>query len=150
MKNCDTCKLIQARDSGSAPLWDCITRTEYWDIAHAFNTSLLGWVVVVLRRHIASIDELTDDEALELGPLLRKISIGLREIVGCSKTYVMQFAELPNHSHVHFHVVPRMADMPEEHRGANVFSYLGVPNQDRISEESMNKIATKLTEYLVG
>src|SRR5512135_2957148 len=92
-KHCKTCELIQRRDAGEAPVWDCIHRTAHWDIVHSFNTALPGWLVLVARRHIEAIDELTDDEAAELGQLMRQVSIALKEVTGCLKTYVIQFAE---------------------------------------------------------
>jgi diadenosine tetraphosphate (Ap4A) HIT family hydrolase len=148
MTDCESCKLIRRRDAGTAPLWDSICRTKFFDIAHAFNTSLPGWIVVVLRRHAGAIDELTVDEASELGVLLRKVSVGLKGVVGCTKTYVMQFAEQPGHSHVHFHVVPRMADLPDENRGTNIFNYLGVDDEHRVSENVMNNIASRMQNEL--
>ncbi len=146
---CHTCQLIAARDAGDAPPWDSIHRTPYWDVVHAFNTSLPGWLVLVARRHVAAIDELTDEEAAELGVLLRRVSVALREVTGCVKTYVMQFAEAEGHSHVHFHVVPRMADQPDERRSTKIFGYLGVSEEERVAEERMNKIAVVVGRYLV-
>lgn len=145
---CETCRLTKKRDSGEAPLWDSIIRTNYFDVVHAFNTSLLGWIVLVVRRHIESVDELTEDEASELGKLIRNVSAALRTILGCSKTYIMQFAEKQGHHHVHFHIVPRMKNMPEENKGINVFNYLGVLDEARVSEPEMNQIALKLKKRL--
>ena len=108
MQGCKTCELIARRDEGDAPLWDEIMRTPFWDVVHNYETSLPGWLVLVVRRHLSAIDELTEEEALELGSLLRKTSLALREVVGCEKTYVIQFAEHPKHPHVHFHIVPHM------------------------------------------
>lgn len=141
---CLTCSLIARRDAGDAPLWDSIHRTAYWDVVHSYNTSLPGWLVLVARRHIEAIDELTDEEAAELGLLLRQTSAALRQVTGCVKTYVCQFAEQVEHPHVHFHVIPRMADQPAERRGPRVFGYLGVPEAERVSEEAMNAIAARL------
>ena len=70
----------------------------YCDVVHGNSTSLLGWIVIVSKRHLAAIDELDDDEANDLGMLIRDVS-------RCEKTYVMQFAEAEGHNHVHFHVV---------------------------------------------
>lgn len=145
---CHTCQLIAARDAGDVPPWDSIHRTPHWDVVHAFNTSLPGWLVLVARRHVASIDELTDEEAAELGVLLRRASVALREITGCVKTYVMQFAEAEGHGHVHFHIVPRMADQPKERRSTKIFGYLGVPEEERVAEEQMNEIAAVVGRYL--
>ncbi len=148
MKRCLTCELIARRDAGNAPLWDQIHRTQFWDVVHSYDTALPGWLVIVARRHIAALHELTDDEALELGRLLRQVSLALQHVTGCLKTYVMQFAEAADHPHVHFHVVPRLADQPEDHRSTKVLAYLGVPAAERVSEERMNAIASELQTCL--
>jgi len=148
MKYCQTCELIARRDAGSAPLWDCIHRTPYWDVVHSYNTALPGWLVLVARRHIEAVDKLTEEEAAELGVLLRRVSLALRDITGCLKTYVIQFAETAEHPHVHFHVIPRMADQPEDRRSTKIFGYLGVPEEERVSETTMNMIAVKVRGML--
>jgi len=51
MGACRTCELVERRDRGAAPLWDCIFRTPYWDIVHCYGTSLEGWLVLVSREH---------------------------------------------------------------------------------------------------
>lgn len=145
---CLTCQLLARRDAGEAPPWDSIVRTDYWDVVHGYNTSLPGWLVLVTRRHITAIDELTDEEAAELGVLLRRTSAALRDITGCVKTYVMQFAEAEGHSHVHFHIVPRMADQPDDRRSTKIFGYLGVPEEERVAEERMNEIAWRTRAIL--
>ncbi len=149
MKTCKTCELIAQRDAGIAPLWDCIHRTPYWDVVHSYNTALPGWLVLVLRRHIEAIDTLTSEEAIELGVLLQQVSLALKEVTGCLKTYVIQFAEMAEHPHVHFHVIPRMADQPENRRGTKIFEYLGVPDEERVDQEMMNSIAKKVREILL-
>lgn len=143
-----TCDLITRRDRGEAPVWDTIHRTDHWDLVHAYNTSLPGWLVLVARRHVAAIDELTDDEAAELGVLLRRASVALRQTVGCVKTYICQFAEQVEHPHVHFHIIPRMADQPDDRRGPRVFGYLAVPEEERVSEETMNTIGIQIRNLI--
>lgn len=148
MQGCKTCELISRRDKGNAPLWDEILRTPLWDVVHNYDTSLLGWLVLVVRRHLSAIDEITEEEAVELGVLLRRTSKALKEVVGCEKTYVLQFAEHPQHPHVHFHVIPRMADMPAEFRATGVFGYSS-PTQERLDEAEMNALAERLRPLLV-
>ena len=63
---CQTCELVARRATGEVPLWDAIYRSQYWDVVHSFNTSLEGWLVLVARRHIAAIDEMSDEEAAKL------------------------------------------------------------------------------------
>ena len=91
---------------------------------------------------------MTDDEAAELGVLIRRVSVALKEITGCVKTYVVQFAEAAEHPHVHFHVVPRLAGQPEDRRSMKIFGYLGVPEEERVSEDAMNEIATQVQRIL--
>ena len=148
MNDCATCDRIRQRDSGAAPLWDSIIRTDQWDVVHSYDTSLLGWIVLVPRRHIEAIDELTESEAHELGDLLRRVSACLKQRLKCAKTYVMQFAEHPQHPHVHFHVVPRMPDIPVENVGAKVFNFLGVDDAVRVTEREMDELGRWMRDAL--
>lgn len=148
MIECVTCKLISQRDEGVAPLWDNIFRTSHWDVVHSYNTAVPGWLVLVARRHIEAVDEMNREEAAELGALLQKASLALKRVTGCHKTYVMQFAEHPQHPHVHFHVVPRMVDQPEAQQGARIMAYLGVPENERVGEAAMNEIGVQVRRLL--
>jgi diadenosine tetraphosphate (Ap4A) HIT family hydrolase len=119
-------------------------------VVHSYNTALPGWLVLVVRRHIESMDELTDPEAVELGRLIRRVSFALTQVTGCVKTYVIQFADTAEHPHVHFHIIPRLADLPEDRRGTQIFGYLNVPEQERVSQEVMNAISVKVREILLA
>ena len=145
---CRSCELLEQRVAGNAPLWDDIYQTHFWYVVHAFNSGLLGWLVLVSKRHIEAVDELSDEESVELGLLIRRTSLALKKITGCRKTYVMQFAEHAEHPHVHFHIVPRMADQPEERRSGKVFGYLNVSPGERVSEEAMVDLALRVRSIL--
>lgn len=125
-----------------------IAADPYWRVAHAFNTSLPGWLVLVPRRHVTSIAELTDAEAAALGTWQVRLSRALHDVTGCEKTYVMQFAEQEGFGHVHFHVVPRMPDIPDEHRGPAVFHYLIRPPGQGINDEHRDDLAASLQARL--
>ena len=150
MAECHTCELTARRDKGEAPLWDNIFRTQYWDLVHSYNTSLPGWLVLVARRHLAAIDEMSAAEAAELGGLLQQVSASLKQVTGCQKTYVMQFAEHPQHPHVHFHVVPRLNEQPETHRGPRVMKYLQVTEDEYVTEDVMNVLSTQIQQALLA
>ena len=130
-----------AGDVGGAPAWDMILRTTGWDVVHAYGTALEGWLVLATRRHITAVADMDDTEVGELGPLLQRVSRALQEALGCTKTYVAQFAEDPRHPHVHFHVIPRQADQPAEWKGPRIFSQLGVAEELCIPEPRMDEIA---------
>lgn len=148
--NCKTCQLTARRNEGNAPDWDHIFQSEYWTVAHSYNTAVLGWIVLVPHEHRTAISQLSNQEAAELGPLLQRVSAGLEELTGCVKTYVMQFAEAADHPHVHFHIVPRMADQPPELRSYRVLTLLGVAEEARVSEFEMNEFALRLREFLMS
>ena len=117
-------------------------------VVHIFEEYVYPGGFAEARRHIEALHELTTPEAVELGVLIRQVSVALRDVTGCLKTYVIQFAEAAKHPHVHFHIVPRMADQPEEYRSTKVFAYLGVPEAERVGEERMNEITARIRQLL--
>ena len=117
---------------------------------HSYNTSLEGWLVLVVRRHITSLAELTAAEADELGPLVRNVSAALHQVSGCDKTYLAQFAEHPDHQHVHVHLIPRRADHPVDALGPKVFRFLGDNAGQHVTEARMNEIAGRLRQAIAG
>ena len=125
-----------------------IAADPHWRVAHAFNTSLPGWLVLVPRRHVTTIAELTDDEAAALGTWQVRLSRVLHEVTGCVKTYVIQFAEQEGFGHVHFHIVPRMSDIPSDHRGPEVFRYLTADPGAALGAERRDALARALRARL--
>ena len=114
-------------DQQAAESWpprDAIVHTGHWRVAHAFNSTLPGWLVVLPTRHITSFAELTPEAADELGGLVRRLGAALEAVTGCVKTYLMQFSEAEGFSHLHLHLVPRLPDHPAEAIGPRVFTYL--------------------------
>jgi diadenosine tetraphosphate (Ap4A) HIT family hydrolase len=148
MPDCLTCQLVERRDAGEAPPWDAIARTAHWDVVHAFGTAVEGWLVLVVRRHLTAVADLSDAEAAELGPLIRDVSKAVQLAVDCDKTYVVQFAEHRQHPHVHVHVIPRARDLPDEHQGPRVFGLLGLPEEDAVPAARMDAIAALVSTAL--
>jgi diadenosine tetraphosphate (Ap4A) HIT family hydrolase len=114
----------QQAAAASLPPRDDVVHTEHWRVAHAFNSTLPGWLVVLPARHITSFTELSAEAADELGGLIRRLGGALEVVTGCVKTYLMQFSEAEGFSHLHLHLVPRLADQPDDVRGPRVFAYL--------------------------
>jgi diadenosine tetraphosphate (Ap4A) HIT family hydrolase len=119
-----------------------------WRVAHASGTSLPGWLVVLPRRHVTALDQLTADEAAELGPLLRALTTALREVLGCSKTYVALFAEAEGFAHVHFHLIPRQPDLDPLLRGPRIFSLLGSDPVRHVPASMMDQVAISVGQAL--
>lgn len=146
--DCYSCR--QNRDLADLPLRERVAADEHWRVAHCFDAALPGWLVLVPRRHVTSIAELTDAEAAALGGWQVRLSRALHAVTGCVKTYVVQFAEKDGFAHVHFHVIPRMSDLPADRRGPAVFGYLGVPEDQRVGEQRRNELAAALGAHLAG
>ncbi len=146
MTDCHVC-LENARTD--LPPRERVTVTDHWRVAHAFDTSLPGWLVLDARAHVTALDELPPEAHAELGDLVGRLTAALRAELGCEKTYVMQFSEAAGFDHLHVHLVPRMADLPEDGRGARVFRYLG-PDADgeHVDEDTRDAIAVRLAARL--
>lgn len=121
-----------------------ILHTDHWRVALAFNSTLPGWVVMQPARHVTSFTELSPEAADELGGLVHRLSLALESVTGCAKTYLMQFSEQEGFSHLHPHLVPRMADQPESARGPRVFAYLTDDETRWIPEPERDAIALRL------
>ena len=120
----------------------------HWRVAHTFDTSLPGWLVLIPRRHVTAVADLTDAEAATLGAWQVRLSRALHAVTACVKTYVVLFAEAEGFAHVHFHIVPRDADLPPDERGPGVFRHLGVPEERRMSDERRDELAAVLAAHL--
>jgi diadenosine tetraphosphate (Ap4A) HIT family hydrolase len=120
--------------------------SDEWRVAHSLNSALLGWLVVMPRRHVEGVHELNDVEVAALGPLLRQVSARLVDVLGCAKTYVVMFAEQPGFTQLHFHVIPRNADLPDEFRGAKGFDFMKRPKAQWVSLEQRHELALRLRE----
>ncbi len=120
--------------------------SDEWRVAHAMNTALLGWLVVIPRRHVEGVHELNAAETAALGPLLHQVSQALVDVLGCAKTYVVMFAETPGFTHVHFHVIPRDAQLLPDLSGTKVFEFMKRPEAEWVPQEQQRAVALRLRE----
>lgn len=132
------------------PPRELVAADAHWRAAHAVGTTLPGWLVLLPRRHVTTIADLTDGEAATLGTWQVRLSRALHAVTGCVKTYVVQFAEQQGFHHVHFHLVPRAADLPDDRRGPAVFGYLGAGDDLRLSDAAMDDVALALRAQAGG
>lgn len=132
------------------PPRECVAFDQYWRVAHGFNTAVPGWLVLLPRRHVTAVHDLTDAEALTLGTWQAELSRALRDVTGCVKTYIAQFAEAEGFAHVHFHIVPRMTDLPSELRGPGIFEMLRRPEAEHVSPDQADHLAHSLRDRLRG
>jgi hypothetical protein len=72
----------------------------------------------------------------------------MRTVLSCTKTYVALFAEAEGFAHVHFHVIPRAADLEADLRGPRIFGLLGGDSGRHVRESDMDDIATSIATAL--
>lgn len=105
---------------------------EYWFVEHAYPVRMIGWIVIVLKRHAEALHELTLKEFSELAQIQSKITRFLLEELHCEKEYVSCYAEMEHFRHIHFHVFARPYDFPEEMKGGKSFALLKVSAEDAV------------------
>jgi diadenosine tetraphosphate (Ap4A) HIT family hydrolase len=101
---CEACQLSEGR----SPLpGGRIHETAHWVVEHCVGPLGLGTLIVKPRRHVTAVADLTDDEAAELGPLLRLTSDIAREIVPAEQVYNCLWSHAGGRPvHIHYVVQP--------------------------------------------
>ncbi len=142
------CYCCDQQATASLPPREDVVHTDHWRVAHAFNSTLPGWLVLLPTRHVSSFTELTPEAADELGGLVRRLGAALETVTGCVKTYLMQFSEAEGFSHLHLHLVPRLADHPADVRGPRVFAYLADDEAEWLPETERDSLALSVRAAL--
>ncbi len=144
------CFACEQQGAVALPPREDVVHTQYWRVAHAFNSTLPGWLVLLPTRHVTSFTQLAPEAADELGGLVRRLSAALETATGCVKTYLMQFSEAEGFSHLHLHLVPRMPNHPEDARGPKVFAYLADDQARWLPTTQRDSIALAVRAALEG
>lgn len=142
------CYSCDQEGTGPLPPREDVVHTEHWRVAHAFNSTLPGWLVLLPTRHVTSFTQLSPAAADELGGLVTRLSAALERVTGCVKTYLAQFSEAEGFSHLHLHLVPRGPEHPVEARGPKVFAYLADDPAEALSEDRRDSLALALRAEL--
>jgi diadenosine tetraphosphate (Ap4A) HIT family hydrolase len=116
----------------------------YWQVEHAYPSKLVGWLVIALRRHAIALHELTPAEFVEFGSILELTVRAVHSALGPAKEYAACYAEARGFEHIHFHVVPRAHDMPEELMGAGSFELIRVARADAADPAAVKAFCEQL------
>jgi diadenosine tetraphosphate (Ap4A) HIT family hydrolase len=142
LDNCPLCDGERLVREDEAPPREHVLLTDDWRVI-AHRSGLPGWMLVAARSHIRSLGEVSASAAEDLGRILREGTIALQGDFGAVKSYVMQFSE-GMLGHLHFSLVPRREDLPDERRGAAVGGY---NSQDQpIGENERDAVAARLQD----
>jgi diadenosine tetraphosphate (Ap4A) HIT family hydrolase len=84
-----------------------IYRTRFWVVEHCVGPLGLGTLIVKPERHVTSVADLTEDEAAELGPLLRRASAVASTLVETDQVYNCLWSHAGGEPvHIHYVVQP--------------------------------------------
>ena len=83
-----------------------IAETLSWRADHCLGPFGVGAVVVKTKTHLEDFWRLPDQEAGELGPLLRDLSDAIIEALGAERVYLTMWVDSLPH-HVHLVLYPR-------------------------------------------
>ena len=98
--------------SGRRPLpGGLIHRSRFWLVEHCTGPLGVGTLIVKPERHVTSVADLSEDEAAELGPLLRRASLVARELVPAVQIYNCLWSHAGGVPvHLHYVVQPVTAE----------------------------------------
>jgi diadenosine tetraphosphate (Ap4A) HIT family hydrolase len=145
-KNCFTCLSI----SGIKPLFpeSLMYEGKFWIVEHAYPVKIKGWIVIILKRHVESLHELSQEEFLELSKLQRKICQALHQELNSKKEYSICFAEGKHFNHIHFHLIARSNDLADEFKGPAIYSMLKIDLKDSLSKKEIILFCNRIKKYL--
>jgi len=145
-ESCKSCQAMQGLISiTNTPR---ILETPHWIVEHIYPTSIKGWLVVALKRHCRALHDLTEEELLEFGKLLKSLCGALHEALQTESEYVIQFAEGEGFNHVHFHIIARLQQWPDKLRGRKVMDAAGSDVENPLSSEELMPLVLEIRKYL--
>jgi diadenosine tetraphosphate (Ap4A) HIT family hydrolase len=118
----------------------------HWLVDHMYPVKLAGWLIVVTKRHTDYVHDLSVDELVEFGLVVKKASDVLMRAIKPERIYVALFAETPNF-HLHAHVIPKPHDLGAQFKGPNIFKAFTTndPNEG-LPAEQIASLAVRLRE----
>lgn len=121
---------------------------EHWYAYHApVQTSALGQLFLVSKRHYLDFTEMASDEAAGYGLMLRRLYTALKDVTQAERVYAQVILE----GIAHFHVwpIPRRADAGErgwdfitKERSCSAADATEVVKQLRSALDNMSRIST--------
>lgn len=118
----------------------------YWLVDHAYPTSHLGWLVIVLKRHAEALHELSREEFGELAEIQYRLAQVMSRDPDIEKEYMACFSEAPGFNHVHVHFVPRPKNLPAELMGQGIFALLKIDEAHAVLPETLRTFCEDFRE----
>jgi diadenosine tetraphosphate (Ap4A) HIT family hydrolase len=104
MVDCVACELSRGERDLPGGL---IHRTRFWLVEHCIGPLGLGTLIVKPERHVTAVADLSEAEAIELGPLLRRASRVASALVEVNQVYNCLWSHSGGKPvHIHYVVQP--------------------------------------------
>ena len=145
MSSCYSClsNTGENRISPGMPIYE----GNYWIVEHAYPSGLLGWIVIVLKRHCEELHNLEKDEWKELSEIQYRLLKSLKKELDISKEYIACFAEIEGFKHIHLHVIPKTNAYDEDNKGTKAFQYLKVKEDERINDNMIIAFCNNMNKH---
>ena len=138
---CGVCEALES----AAPLYE----NELWHVRHVDPPhGIPGWMMLVSRRHVGGPAHFDDREAQSFGPTLRHLERSLEEVTGALRIYTAALGE--SFPHLHAHLVPRYAKMPNDVKAWGVFDLHRATEvgEVKVDENEVADVARRYSEAL--
>ena len=110
---------------------------KHWLVEHAYPVKVIGWLVIVLKRHVEALHELTTAEFAELAQFQARLTHFLYEELHCEKEYISCYAEAEHFYHIHFHVFAKPFNFADELKGSRSFALLKVSAEEAVPPDEI-------------
>lgn len=113
-RKCLLCNQVaEAESFGGGPLWSDEAVLAFHLAPNArFPRQYLGRIMVVTKRHVDHLSDLTEAETVAAALAARRVAHALRKMPGVERVHLALIGQ--HHAHFHLHVFPRYAGVPPE------------------------------------
>jgi diadenosine tetraphosphate (Ap4A) HIT family hydrolase len=113
LEGCLACDLAEGR----LPLpGGVIYETTHWFVEHTVGTLGVGTLILKPKRHVTRVSDLSEGEAAELGPLLRRAAAVVDELVEPDQVYTCLWSHAGGTPvHIHYVVQPATRELMERY-----------------------------------
>jgi len=105
--------------------------------------SYLGDLMLMTKRHVPGLAELTEAEAQAVGLSVARLSKALKACTGAEKVYVVAYYEV--NPHLHLHLIARYPETPREYWRWKVGDW---PEAPRGRPEEITALCEQLRAHL--
>jgi diadenosine tetraphosphate (Ap4A) HIT family hydrolase len=119
MSAVDDCAICAMVDAEPAAGW--AYQDETWVAGILAGLEVPGWIVLALRRHAEETAPLSELEAANLGPAIRRLSAAVEDVTDAERVYLQAYGEKERHWHLL--ISARGTEIPPEHRHVSLFAH---------------------------